>query len=128
MRILFIAPYLPSRIRARSLNFIVELARRGHEITLVAPRKADEQPSDDLLSACQAEAGDFILAVQEGQWSWEHVHGSLGDVVVKRVPGRETEDEITLFKSVGLAIQDISVAYHVHQRALAQGVGGDFAF
>jgi ornithine cyclodeaminase/alanine dehydrogenase-like protein (mu-crystallin family) len=82
----------------------------------------------DLVDACKAEAGDFMVPVDEGKWSWDRVHGSLGDVIAGKIPGRESDDEITLFKSVGLAIQDISTAFHVYQKAKEGGVGSDFEF
>ena len=82
----------------------------------------------DLVDACKAEAGDFIIPVEAGEWSWDKVHGSLGDVITGKIPGRESNDEITLFKSVGLAIQDISTAYHVYSKAVELGVGLDFNF
>jgi ornithine cyclodeaminase/alanine dehydrogenase-like protein (mu-crystallin family) len=63
-----------------------------------------------------------------GEWSWSKVHGSLGDVIAGDIPGRENDEEITLFKSVGLAIQDISTAFHVHNKATEMGVGSDFKF
>jgi len=82
----------------------------------------------DLVEACQAEAGDFIIPVEAGDYSWDNVHGSLGDVVTGKINGRENEEEITLFKSVGLAIQDISVAFHVYQKAVEMDAGTDFEF
>lgn len=82
----------------------------------------------DLTAACQAEAGDLMIPADNDQWSWERVHGDLGQVVSGAIAGRENEDEITLFKSVGLAVQDISVANHVFLKALADGVGTDFQF
>ncbi len=82
----------------------------------------------DLVEACRSEAGDFIVPVDQGQWDWDKVHGSLGDVVAGRIPARETEAEITLFKSVGLAIQDISTASYVYRKALEQKVGVEFDF
>ena len=82
----------------------------------------------DLVEACKPEAGDFIIPVDEGDWSWEEVHGSLGDVITGKILGREDNEEITLFKSVGLAIQDISVAYHVNTKAVEIGAGTDFQF
>ncbi len=82
----------------------------------------------DLTSACMAEAGDLMLPADSGQWHWERVHGDLGQVVCGDVAGRENPQEITLFKSVGLAVQDLSVAYHVFLRALEDGVGTEFAF
>ncbi len=82
----------------------------------------------DLIDACRAEAGDFLIPAEEGVWSFERVHGSLGDVIAGKIPGRETNEEITLVKSVGLAIQDISVAQHVCRKAEGAGVGTDFMF
>jgi ornithine cyclodeaminase/alanine dehydrogenase len=82
----------------------------------------------DLVEACKAEAGDFIIPVEAGEYAWEAVHGSLGDVIAGKIPGRETDEEITLFKSVGLAIQDISAAFYVYKKALEMGVGLDFKF
>lgn len=82
----------------------------------------------DLVDACKAEAGDFMIPAAAGDWSWDAVHGSMGDVIVGKIPGRESAEEITLFKSVGLAVQDISTALHVYQAATEQGVGTDFEF
>lgn len=82
----------------------------------------------DLVDACKQEAGDFIIPVDAGEWSWESVHGSLGDVVTGKISKRENDDEITLFKSVGLAIQDMSTAFHVYKKAVELGVGSDFDF
>ncbi len=82
----------------------------------------------DLVEACKSEAGDFMIPVEAGQWSWEKCHGSLGDIVTGKLSGRENDQEITLFKSVGLAIQDISAAHHVFTKANELGVGTDFEF
>lgn len=82
----------------------------------------------DLVDACKAEAGDFIIPVSAGDWDWGDVHGSLGDVVAGSIPAREDGEEVTFFKSVGLAIQDVSTALHVYNRAVDLGVGTDFDF
>lgn len=82
----------------------------------------------DLVDACKAEAGDFIIPATNGEWSWDKVGGSLGDVVIGKVAGRENSDQITLFKSVGLAIQDMSVAKAVYDEALKRDIGADFEF
>jgi ornithine cyclodeaminase/alanine dehydrogenase len=82
----------------------------------------------DLVDACKAEAGDLMIPANLGEWSWDKCPGSLGDVIVGRISGRTNDSEITLFKSVGLAIQDISVASRVYSQALAKGVGSDFTF
>ena len=82
----------------------------------------------DFIDACKAEAGDFIIPADAGEWSWDKVAGSLGDVINGKVKGRTSDDEITLFKSVGLAIQDMSVGKAVYEEALKQGIGTDFEF
>jgi alanine dehydrogenase len=82
----------------------------------------------DSVDACKAEAGDLIIPAAAGEWDWGKVRGSLGDVVSGKVPGRRDEQEITLFKSVGLAIQDVSTALHVYRKALEMKAGQDFTF
>jgi alanine dehydrogenase len=80
----------------------------------------------DLTSACLAEAGEFIIPINEGRMSKEQIAGDLGAVIAGAIPGRTSHDEITLFKSVGLAIQDISTAYGVFLKAKEMGVGKEF--
>jgi ornithine cyclodeaminase/alanine dehydrogenase-like protein (mu-crystallin family) len=82
----------------------------------------------DLVDSCKIEAGDFIIPANEGDWNWEKVHGSLGDVVSGKITARENDNEITLFKSVGLAVQDISTAFHVYNKSVEMNVGSDFSF
>jgi len=82
----------------------------------------------DLLEACTAEAGDFIIPVKDGAYSFDKLHGSLGDVITEKISGRENDKEITIFKSVGLAIQDISTANLVYQKACERDVGSEFDF
>ena len=82
----------------------------------------------DQTAACMAEAGDIMTPVDDGDYSWDDVAGDLGDVVNGDVAGRTSEDEVTLFKSVGLAIQDITCASLVYERAVAQGIGTEFDF
>ncbi len=77
----------------------------------------------DYLPACLAEAGDLIIPLREGAVTEDHIHASLGEVVAGLRPGRESAEEITLFKSVGLAVQDAVTAARVYQLAQAAGVG-----
>ncbi|MBS3967583.1 MAG: hypothetical protein KGZ60_10060 [Truepera sp.] len=62
----------------------------------------------DDLAAAKAEAGDLIQAAARN-WSWQTVRGELADVVTGRA-GRRSADEITLFKSVGLGLEDLAVS------------------
>jgi len=81
----------------------------------------------DLREAALAEAGDLIIPIQEGAITADHIAGDLGEVVTGRVPGRTHPDEITLFKSEGLAIQDVSVATRVYQIAKERGIGQEIS-
>ena len=82
----------------------------------------------DQLEACQAEAGDLQIPVEDGDYNWSDIAGNLGDVVNGTTPGRTSNTEITLFKSVGLAIQDISCATLVYNEAQANKIGQSFNF
>jgi ornithine cyclodeaminase/alanine dehydrogenase-like protein (mu-crystallin family) len=81
----------------------------------------------DSLEQARIEAGDLLAPLTEGRLSWERVD-ELANVIVGRSPGRSSPDEITLFKSLGLAIEDMAVAAHVYQRALARGRGERLPF
>lgn len=69
------------------------------------------------------ESGDFLAARREGAVADDHLAGELAEVLTGKIPGRRSADEITIFKSLGLAIEDIAAADHVHRRALREGVG-----
>jgi ornithine cyclodeaminase/alanine dehydrogenase len=77
----------------------------------------------DNREACLAEAGDLVIPIQEGAIADDHIHGELGQVIAGQVSGRTTDDQITLFKSVGLALQDVSTAARVYALAKQRGVG-----
>ena len=82
----------------------------------------------DFAEACLVEAGDILIPMKEGAIGRDHLRGDLGEVIAGLKPGRERDEEITLFKSVGLAIQDVAAANFVYRRALARNVGVEFAF
>lgn len=82
----------------------------------------------DQVQACLNEAGDIQIPIEEGVLSAGDIHGSIGEVINGTLPGRENDEEITLFKSVGLAVQDISCAALVYEQAKDQGVGLEFDF
>ena len=79
----------------------------------------------DHAPACLAEAGELTIPIAAGELSADHIHASLGQIVAGLEPGRTTDDEITFFKSVGLAVQDVAVAARVYALALAKGVGAE---
>ncbi|MFN8475630.1 MAG: ornithine cyclodeaminase family protein [Anaerolineae bacterium] len=69
------------------------------------------------------EAGDFLFPKQEGAVDDSHIQGELGDLLIGRVEGRRSPAEITLFKSLGLAVEDLAAGYHIYVKALAHNVG-----
>jgi len=69
------------------------------------------------------EAGDFLFPKQEGAIDDDHIQGELGEILTGKVAGRKTADEITVFKSLGLAIEDLAAAQHVYQKAQQTGMG-----
>ena len=77
----------------------------------------------DQMSACLAEAGDLVQPIKAGLYDPGHVYAEIGAIIAGDRPGRTDADEITFFKSVGLAVQDVAVARTVYRKALAQGVG-----
>jgi alanine dehydrogenase len=76
----------------------------------------------DSREAAPLEAGDIVLAIEEGAIGPEHLLGELGDLV-NGAPGRRSDREITMFKSLGLAVEDIASARLALERARALGVG-----
>lgn len=82
----------------------------------------------DRRESALNEAGDYLLAVDEAGIGPEHIRAELGDVLVGLHPGRTSEDELTVFKSLGLAIEDLAAAELCVNRARAQGIGSEVAF
>jgi alanine dehydrogenase len=76
----------------------------------------------DSVEQCKLEAGEFVTPLEEGAIHWQGIH-ELADVVTGRQTGRTTPDDITLFKSVGLAIEDVAVAARVLELARARSIG-----
>jgi ornithine cyclodeaminase len=77
----------------------------------------------DRRESLLAEAGDFLLARGEGAVTDSHVLGEVGEVLEGKVPGRRSGDEITLFKSLGIAVEDLAAGRFLYERALAAGRG-----
>jgi ornithine cyclodeaminase len=69
------------------------------------------------------ESGDYLFPLREGVIAEDHIQGEIGDLLLGRLPGRRSASEITLFKSLGLAVEDLAAAHHVYRQAVAQGRG-----
>jgi ornithine cyclodeaminase/alanine dehydrogenase-like protein (mu-crystallin family) len=77
----------------------------------------------DAVEAALAEAGDLIIPLNEGRVTRDHFARELGMVVSGNAPGRTSDEEVTLFKSVGNAVQDVVVAKRAVERARERGIG-----
>lgn len=77
----------------------------------------------DERQAALEEAGDILQAVDDGSIGEDHIHCELGELVLGRAAGRATADQVTLFKSVGLAVQDVAAAREALAGARALGIG-----
>jgi alanine dehydrogenase len=81
----------------------------------------------DSRQAIMAECGDVLLALAEKSVMPDHVQTEIGEVLAGTRPGRSKPDEVTLYKSVGIAIQDVATADLVYHKALEQNLGTNVA-
>jgi ornithine cyclodeaminase len=77
----------------------------------------------DRRESTTNESGDYLFALREGAIGRDHIRGELGELLQGTIPGRTTPDELTLFKSLGLAIEDLATASHLFARAQTTGSG-----
>ena len=77
----------------------------------------------DKREAALSEAGDLMIPIQKGIITEQHIHAELGEIIIGAKPGRENHNDITLFKSVGNAAQDIAIAQAILQSAEASHLG-----
>jgi ornithine cyclodeaminase/alanine dehydrogenase-like protein (mu-crystallin family) len=69
------------------------------------------------------EAGDFLFPKKEGAIDDGHIRGEIGDILLDRIGGRASSEEITLFKSLGLAAEDVAAAHYIYQKVLKNEEG-----
>jgi ornithine cyclodeaminase len=74
------------------------------------------------------ESGDFLIPAAEGAFGPDHIKAELGEVLAGIAPGREHDEELTVFKSLGIAVEDLAAAELVVERAREQGVGTEVPF
>lgn len=82
----------------------------------------------DRRESAENEAGDYLLALQEGAIADGHVKAELGEVLAGTAPGRTSEQEVTIFESLGLAVEDLAAAEYLERRALETGAGTTVEF
>jgi alanine dehydrogenase len=112
----------------------VEWLKPGVHINAVGSHRPDLREIDgatlkrakvvvDSRAAIMAECGDILLALKEQSIGVDDIHGEIGQVLAGTKAGRISPSEVTLYKSVGIAIQDVATAQMVYRKALAQNVG-----
>lgn len=111
--------------------------RDGAHICAVGACRPDQREMDTALvrDACVfvdsrvgalAEAGDLVIPIREGAIDASHIAGEIGDVFGGRTPGRRNAAEITIFKSLGMAVEDVAAARLAFERASERGLGRGF--
>ena len=115
-----------------------EWVRNGAHICAVGACRPNQRELDAALVArsrlfvdstvgALSEAGDVVLAIQDGAITASHIAGELGDLLAGRVAGRQGPAQVTLFKSLGMAVEDVAAAHLACTRARARHVGSQFA-
>jgi ornithine cyclodeaminase/alanine dehydrogenase-like protein (mu-crystallin family) len=77
----------------------------------------------DRRESALHEAGDVLIPMREGAIKPEHIVAELGEVIIGKDPGRRSPSELTLFKSLGLSVEDVASAAHIVKRARESGIG-----
>lgn len=106
----------------------------GSHINAVGSFRTDMQEVDvetvsrslvvvDSREAAREEAGDLMIPIEQGLFGFDQIHAELGEIVTGRRAGRTSAGQITYFKSVGVAVQDVIAASIAIENAAAQGLG-----
>ena len=82
----------------------------------------------EFMDQALKEAGDLVIPISQDTYNKADIYAEMADVVAGKVPGRESDQEITLFKFNGIAIEDIACAGKVYQLAKERGMGTEFDF
>ncbi|WP_024620936.1 ornithine cyclodeaminase family protein [Metaclostridioides mangenotii] len=80
----------------------------------------------DSVDAVLSEAGDILIPLDNGTITKDDFTGDLGDLILGKITGRENDDEIIVFKTVGIGTQDLITAKHIYDKAVADGVGTEW--
>ncbi len=80
----------------------------------------------DSRAAALVESGDVVMGIQEGRFGPDHIVAEIGEVV-NGAPGRRDNAEITIFKSLGMAVEDVTAADLAYRRAVERGIGQELA-
>jgi ornithine cyclodeaminase/alanine dehydrogenase-like protein (mu-crystallin family) len=109
------------------------VADGAHVIAIGAARPFQQELDPELVArarlvvdsraAALVESGDIVRPIREGRFGEDHVAAELGEVIAGTKPGRTRADEVTLYKSLGLAVEDVAAAGLAYRRAVEKGMG-----
>jgi len=110
------------------------LLRKGTHVNAIGSFRPDSRELDDETilkskvvvdskEAALAEAGDIIIPLRANRITEAHIYAEIGEIVTGKKAGRVSNDEVTVFKSVGLGVQDAAAAYLAYRKAKEAGVG-----
>ncbi|MGO1528504.1 MAG: ornithine cyclodeaminase family protein [Senegalia sp. (in: firmicutes)] len=120
---------------AKEPVFDGKLVKKGAHINGVGSYTPDMQEIDpyiicnadkiyvDTLDGVINESGDFIKPIKEGKFKEDDINGELGELILNKIPSRENDNEITLFKSVGSSILDLVTAKRIYDKARENNMG-----
>lgn len=77
----------------------------------------------DCRESCVNESGDYLLPLKEGAITDAHLLGEIGEVFTGKIPGRQSRDDVTIYESLGIALEDLASAHFIHRRAQETGAG-----
>lgn len=114
--------------------FKVSNLKNGVHINAVGSYSASMQelPDDMFLNAslfvdhkdsCFSESGDILIPLSKGLLPNENYKGEIGDLITGKIEGRKSDEEITVFKNVGIAIQDLVTAHYAYEKACRENIG-----
>jgi ornithine cyclodeaminase len=95
--------------------------RASRELDTAAMKRA--RVFTDCRESCMNEAGDFLIARDEGAFGDEHLRGEVGEVFAGKLAGRVSRDDVTVYESLGVAVEDLASAHSILERARATGKG-----
>src|SRR5437868_8401835 len=110
--------WLKEGVHINAVGASIPTSREIDTATMVAARLFVDRRESAL-----AEAGDLLIAMGEGAVKGDHVQAELGEVIIGKDPGRRSAGELTLFKSLGLAVEDVASAAYLVRRARETGTG-----
>src|SRR5438046_2109594 len=110
--------WLKAGVHINAVGASIPTSREIDTATMVAARLFDDRRESAL-----AEAGDLLIAMREAAIKGDHVQAELGEVIIGKNPGRRAPGELTLFKSLGLAVEDVASAAYLARRARETGTG-----